>query len=210
MKCGGGGLAWRAGPGYRKGMTSGIVRGWQVGVMVAVGLAVAGCGGGKRGDEAAGKPGRRAVLIGRVASVPAGRQFVLIQSYGQWTVPAGEPVFSVGPDERTANLLPTGERLGQFLAADLRSGEAGVGDAVYFRPKEDPKPGPAGQPGAPAAPAPPAGTGEMPSAAGAGTGPAKPAAPAAGTVQGAAGTAAEAGSQAPPAGERAAGGGGGR
>ncbi len=88
-------------------------------------------------------------LVGRVASMPKGQDFVLLQSYGAWSVPAGVPVYCVGPEGRLANLLPTGEKMGQFLAADLRDGEAKVGDAVYYRPDG----------GKPAAPGQSAGTG---------------------------------------------------
>lgn len=111
---------------------------WWAWVVAGMAVGWTGCGGGKQADGREGGP-PRAVLVGRVASVPADRQFVLIQSYGTWSVAAGEPVFSAGPDGRTANLLPTGERLGQFLAADLRSGDVVVGDAVYFRPKKETK-----------------------------------------------------------------------
>lgn len=122
----------------REGMRGTSMRWWA---WVVAGMAVGwtGCGGGKQADGREGGP-PRAVLVGRVASVPADRQFVLIQSYGTWSVAPGEPVFSAGPDGRTANLLPTGERLGQFLAADLRSGNVVVGDAVYFRPKKQATP----------------------------------------------------------------------
>ena len=99
-------------------------------------LGLAGCAT-REGGGSAGEGPPASVLVGRIASVPAGRTFVLIQSYGGWPVPAGEPVFSTGPEGRTANLLPTGERMGQFLAADLRSGDAAAGDAVFFRPPPD-------------------------------------------------------------------------
>lgn len=146
----------------REGMRGTSMRWWA---WMVAGMAVGwtGCGGGKQADARSGGP-PRAVLVGRVASVPADRQFVLIQSYGTWSVAAGEPVFSAGPDGRTANLLPTGERLGQFLAADLRSGDVVVGDAVYFRPKKETKPAGTGAQ-APAAGNQPA-AGSQPAAAG--------------------------------------------
>jgi hypothetical protein len=72
-------------------------------------------------------------LIGRIASIPADKRFVLIQSYEMWTVEAGTILTTRGPDERTANLRATGEILGQFAAADLQSGTVEVGDAVYSR-----------------------------------------------------------------------------
>ncbi len=72
-------------------------------------------------------------LVGRVASIPADRKFILIQSYGQWTVPAGSILTTEGPESRTANLLVTGEVSGQYAAADIQSGVLEVGDAVYSR-----------------------------------------------------------------------------
>jgi hypothetical protein len=93
-------------------------------------------------------------LIGRIASIPAHRRYVLIQSYEKWKVEAGTILTTRGPDDRTANLLATGESLGQFAAADLQSGLVEVGDAVYSRhvpkpptPAESPTPaGPATEP----------------------------------------------------------------
>lgn len=70
-------------------------------------------------------------LVGRIASIPADRRFVLIQSYGKWTIESGRILTTRGPDERTANLRTTGETLGEFAAADLQSGLVEVGDAVY-------------------------------------------------------------------------------
>ncbi len=83
-------------------------------------------------------------LIGRIASVPADKRFVLIQSYGTWNVESGTVLTTRGPEQRSANLLATGESLGQFAAADLQSGLVAVGDAVYSRhvpkPAEPPAP----------------------------------------------------------------------
>ena len=70
-------------------------------------------------------------LVGRVASIPADRRFVLIQSYGKWNIESGRILTTRGPDDRTANLRTTGETLGEFAAADLQSGSVEVGDAVY-------------------------------------------------------------------------------
>lgn len=70
-------------------------------------------------------------LVGRIASVPADKRFVLIQSYGKWEVESGRILTTRGLDDRTANLRTTGETLGEFAAADLQSGTVEVGDAVY-------------------------------------------------------------------------------
>ena len=71
-------------------------------------------------------------LAGRVQSVSKTSKFVLIRRYGPWRVSEGEWVESRG-DGRTANLLPTGEKLGEHIAADIRSGLVEVGDDVYIR-----------------------------------------------------------------------------
>lgn len=70
-------------------------------------------------------------LVGRIASIPADRKFVLIQSYGTWNVTTGSILTTHGPDGRAANLLATGEQLGQYAAADVKSGTLEVGDGVY-------------------------------------------------------------------------------
>ncbi len=70
--------------------------------------------------------------------MPPGRTFVLIQAYGSWQVPDGATLTTRGPDERNANLMVTGEKLGQFAAADIRSGEVAIGDAVFLHPSTTP------------------------------------------------------------------------
>lgn len=90
-------------------------------------------------------------LIGRIASVPADGGFVLIQAYGSAKIPAGTVLTSRGGEKRSANLLVTGESLGQFTAADLRNGHALVGDGVYSHsaPKAaESAPDPPGEPDA--------------------------------------------------------------
>jgi len=62
----------------------------------------------------------------------------LIQSYGIWNIETGRILTSQGPDERSANLLVTGEKLGQFAAADLQSGQVEIGDGVYVLPARPP------------------------------------------------------------------------
>ncbi len=70
-------------------------------------------------------------LVGRVASIPSDRKFVLIQSYGSWKVETGSILTTQGPDGRAANLRVTGEKLGQYAAADIQSGTLEIGDGVY-------------------------------------------------------------------------------
>lgn len=81
----------------------------------------------KEKKEDAGSPR----VVGRVASVPASRKFVLIQAYGSWKVENGAILTTQGPEGRAANLRATGEKLGQYAAADIQSGTLEVGDAVY-------------------------------------------------------------------------------
>ncbi|MGJ8633459.1 MAG: hypothetical protein ACSHX7_06020, partial [Luteolibacter sp.] len=78
-------------------------------------------------------------LVGRVASIPADRKFVLIQAYGKWLVTNGSILTTQGPEGRAANLLVTGEKLGQYAAADIQSGTLEIGDAVYTVAKPKPK-----------------------------------------------------------------------
>lgn len=72
-------------------------------------------------------------LVGRIASIPAGRRFVLIQRYSEWEVEVGRILTTRGTNQRSANLRVTGESLGEFAAADLQSGDVEVGDAVYLQ-----------------------------------------------------------------------------
>lgn len=93
--------------------------------------------------EAKKAPAEGPALVGRIASIPADKRFVLIQSYGKWEVETGRILTTRGPDDRTANLLATGESLGEFAAADLQSGRVEVGDAVYSQHVAKPVPAPA-------------------------------------------------------------------
>jgi hypothetical protein len=70
-------------------------------------------------------------LVGRIASVSADRKFVMIQSYGPWEIAAGSILTTQGPDQRLANLKCSGEKLGQFAAADIQAGLPQTGDAVF-------------------------------------------------------------------------------
>ena len=72
-------------------------------------------------------------LVGRIALIPTRENFVLIESYGPWRVPEGGVLTGIGTEGRTSNLVVTGEKLGQHVAADIRLGVAKVGDAVYYR-----------------------------------------------------------------------------
>ena len=73
-------------------------------------------------------------LIGRIATVPANQNFVLIQKYGPWSGEINQVLTTRGPGNRVSNLRLTGEKLGDFAAADVQSGAVEVGDAVYHLP----------------------------------------------------------------------------
>lgn len=94
---------------------------------------------GKKEDEKPKEKPAKSSLVGRVASIPAGHDFVLIESYGSWDVPDGGLLSGIGTEGRTSNLVATGEKMGQFAAADIRSGLAKIGDPVYYRPIAEPK-----------------------------------------------------------------------
>jgi hypothetical protein len=106
-------------------------------------LAVVSCATKEPEEKPKAEPPR---LVGRIASIPADRRFVLIQSFGKWTAEPGSILTTRGAEQRSANLLVTGEALGQFAAADLQSGQVELGDAVYSQ--HIPKPPPADEPAA--------------------------------------------------------------
>jgi len=101
----------------------------------------------KRHDKTDKKP--QAKLVGRIASISADKKFVTIQSYGAWEVAAGSILTTQGPDQRVANLRCSGEKLGQYAAADIQAGLPQTGDAVFFRPAEPSTPGATAPPKAP-------------------------------------------------------------
>ncbi|MGB2454512.1 MAG: hypothetical protein ACPIG7_07955 [Akkermansiaceae bacterium] len=70
------------------------------------------------------------IIVGRIASVSKRGKFVLIQKLGPGTLPKGIIYQSRGPDGRSASLRPSGERVRDFFAADLLSGETEKGFAV--------------------------------------------------------------------------------
>ena len=74
--------------------------------------------------------GPNQIIVGRIASVSKRGKFVLIQKLGTGTLPNGIIYQSRGPDGRTASLRPSGERVRDFFAADLLSGETEKGFAV--------------------------------------------------------------------------------
>jgi hypothetical protein len=76
-------------------------------------------------------PKSESKLVGRIASIHQKGNFTLIQSYGPWKIESGAILATLGAEGRSANLRVTGEKTGQFAAADIQSGTLEVGDAVY-------------------------------------------------------------------------------
>ncbi len=72
-------------------------------------------------------------LVARVSSINAAEGYALIQRYGRLKVADDVILYSLGVDGEVANLKVTGERLGQFIAADITSGMPNIGDAIYLR-----------------------------------------------------------------------------
>jgi len=98
----------------------------------------------KKDDKKEKKP--QSKLVGRIASVSSDQKFVMIQSYGQWEVTAGSILTTQGPNERVSNLRCSGEKLGQYAAADIQAGLPATGDAVFYNPVAPSKPGDASSP----------------------------------------------------------------
>jgi hypothetical protein len=106
----------------------------SIAMLVCIGLASCAKDSVKPSETATAAPkAEDPKLVGKIVSIPADKRFVLIQSYGKWTVEAGTILTTRGQDDRAANLLATGEVLGDFAAADLQSGLVEAGDAVYLR-----------------------------------------------------------------------------
>jgi hypothetical protein len=80
-------------------------------------------------------------LVGRIASVSLEGNYVMIQSYGPWNVATGSILTTQGPDNRVSNLRCSGEKLGQYSAADIQSGVPQIGDAVFTTLDSPSKPG---------------------------------------------------------------------
>ena len=101
-----------------------------------VGMAAAGFSGCGSGDlpDTDGPPKTAPRLVGRIASVHDSEGFALVENFGNLKLGEGLLLSTRGENERTATLVISGERLGRFAAADLKSGDVAVGDAVYARP----------------------------------------------------------------------------
>lgn len=75
-------------------------------------------------------------LVGRVASIPVGGGYALVETYGRWLVPTGSLLTTSG-EGRAAVLSASGEKVERFAAADIKSGTLQPGDAVFYRAVKD-------------------------------------------------------------------------
>jgi len=72
-------------------------------------------------------------LVARVASVHKKEGYALIQRYGRISLGDDAILYTLSETGATSNLKITGEKLGQFVAVDIVSGELSIGDGVYLR-----------------------------------------------------------------------------
>lgn len=72
-------------------------------------------------------------LVGKVTSYEADTKIIIIQTLGSFKNKADDVVFSRGKEGRTGNLHLTGQGNQFFRAAELRSGDVEVGDAIFWR-----------------------------------------------------------------------------
>lgn len=110
--------------------------------LLFISLLLVSCGSKTAPDEQKERKnidGPDQIIVGRIASVSKRGKFVLIQKLGTGTLPKGIIYQSRGPDGRTASLRPSGERIRDFFAADLLSGETKKGNAVIAYQKPDRK-----------------------------------------------------------------------
>ncbi len=100
-------------------------------------LLISSCAGSKVEEVKKVEEPDRDVLVARVASVNKEQNYVLIQRFGRLVIPEDSVLYALGSRVETggsaASIKLTGEKLGQFLAADVLMGELVVGDAVYLR-----------------------------------------------------------------------------
>jgi len=73
-------------------------------------------------------------LVGRVASIHEAEGFVLVENFRSISLGEGLLLSTRGAEGRAATLVVSGERMGRYAAADMKSGNLEVGDEVYARP----------------------------------------------------------------------------
>lgn len=79
-------------------------------------------------------------MVGRISSVSPNNKIILIEKFMPGRLPDDLIYSSISSEGQTASLMPTGERIRNFHAADLIKGTASVGDAVYARRIENTAP----------------------------------------------------------------------
>ncbi len=97
-------------------------------------LGCASCGSADSEEDAEPASATRPRLVGKVASVHRGDDFVLVETFGEVQLGRDLLLTTHGPEGRAGSLKVSGERLGRFAAADIHGGTVAVGDAVYARP----------------------------------------------------------------------------
>jgi len=102
-----------------------------MGVLVVVAPLLSSCA--KPVEKPAEEVVKSDKLVARVASIHKEEGYALIQRYGRLKLGDNAILYTLSVDGKTANLKVTGERLGQFVAVDIMSGELNIGDAVYLR-----------------------------------------------------------------------------
>jgi len=100
-------------------------------------IALTSCGGTKPEEpteEELKKKISKSKVVGRIVSVSPHSGFALIQKFGPGKLPTKGVYQTVGEDGRAGSIRPSGERVRDFFAADIVSGETKTGDAVVYRP----------------------------------------------------------------------------
>lgn len=103
-------------------------------LLIPLACSVGGCGlfSDEVEEEEVSKTAPR--LVGRVASIHEAEGFVLVENFRSLSLGEGLLLTTRGDDNRAATLVVSGERMGRYAAADLKSGDLVVGDEVYARP----------------------------------------------------------------------------
>lgn len=73
------------------------------------------------------------ILVGRVASINKQAGYLLIQRYKKFSVSENTIFYTRSEAGTVGGIKVSGQELGQFLAADLVTGEHAIGDAVFMR-----------------------------------------------------------------------------
>lgn len=109
-------------------------------LLLAIALLLSSCASNPEKEKPDKPEPPKQTVVGRIASVSKVGKFVLIQKYGHGLLPQSQIYQSRGPNNRSASLRPSGERVRDFFAADLLSGTVEKGDAVitYSTTPEEP------------------------------------------------------------------------